>query len=121
MQDQICQLPSAACQMAKSTGCWRSVVYWPRSGLPATCHHSPSILGTNTVSAALAFCASAKSVTRQPVIRQNAQTMRAKGGLVLMSPPSPHRMPGQRATRNGSVDVGFLQALIVHDVVIALP
>src|ERR1700722_15569771 len=116
MQDHICQVPSAACQIAKSTGCWRSVVYWPRSGLSATCHHGPSILGTSKTSAAPAFWASAR-----PVIRQNADTRRAKTGLAIISRPPLRRMPLGAAIRNRSADVGLLQALIMHDVVIALP
>lgn len=35
MQVQSCQVPSAACQMVKSTGSCLSLVYSPRSGLPA--------------------------------------------------------------------------------------
>ena len=45
MQDEICQEPSAACQMPKLTGCCRGSLYLPRSGLLAICHDSPSICG----------------------------------------------------------------------------
>ena len=45
MQDHNCQVPSAACQTPKSTGCCSFRVYSPKSGLPAICHHSPSITG----------------------------------------------------------------------------
>src|SRR4051812_39439575 len=82
MQDHICQVPSAACQIAKSTGCWRSVLYLPRSGLPATCHHGLSILGTSTTSAALAFC-----VRANPVSRQSADTMRTSADFAVMASP----------------------------------
>src|ERR1017187_399065 len=48
MQDQSCHVPSAACQMPKSTGCCLGEVYCPRSGSPAICQKSPSTLGTTT-------------------------------------------------------------------------
>src|SRR5262245_716492 len=48
MHDQSCQLPSAACQIEKSTGCWFGPVSVPRSGSPAICQNSPSMDGMKT-------------------------------------------------------------------------
>ena len=48
MHDQICHVPSAACQTPKSTGCCFSLVYGPKSGSPATGHHAPSMTGRST-------------------------------------------------------------------------
>src|SRR5437899_830620 len=51
MHDQSCQVPSAACQTAKSTGCWLVAVRAPRSGSPAACHQSPTTRGTRIAEA----------------------------------------------------------------------
>src|SRR5690242_8659931 len=93
MHDQSCHVPSAACQMPKSTGCCLDVVYFPRSGSPATCQNSPSIRGTRTRSSASVLPASHSNAIRanlnwRMLISWFEQLKIA--GLGLESPPSKH-------------------------------
>ena len=49
MHDHNCHVPSAACQMEKSTGCCWGLPNAPRSGLSATVHQSPTMRGLSGV------------------------------------------------------------------------
>jgi hypothetical protein len=67
IHDHSCQVPSAACQIPKSTGCCFGSVSGPRSGSPAIVHHSPATRGTTGNFDAPAPCVSEKVRTAKQI------------------------------------------------------
>src|ERR1035441_2916272 len=90
MQDHSCHVPSAACQMPKSTGCCLGEVYCPRSGSPAICQNSPSTLGTMTCAAANVLPRLLQNERRIPRMRKINLRMSAPLSWDVLTPLRPN-------------------------------
>src|SRR5512144_2618918 len=91
MHDQSCQVPSAAGQMEKSTGCCPGDPSIPRSGSPAICQKGPSIVGIRTTLAA-------PPAPPVPVVAPLELLVAPPEPLVDDAPPPPHAVIASKAS-----------------------